>query len=56
MSTIVFRGLRGLAIDLWNLLPAHRTVNQNEKRNKLPSVELLRSAQDQSKSGGKKVI
>ena len=32
--------------DLWNLLPAHRNVNQNQKRDKLPGVELLRSAQD----------
>ncbi len=31
--------------DLWNLLPAHRTVNQNQKREKLPGIELLRSAQ-----------
>jgi protein-L-isoaspartate O-methyltransferase len=32
--------------DLWNLLPAQRSVNQNQKRDKLPGVELLRSAQD----------
>ena len=32
--------------DLWNLLPTHRTVNQNQKREKLPGIELLRSAQD----------
>jgi SAM-dependent methyltransferase len=32
--------------DLWNLLPAHRSVNQNQKREKLPGIELLRSAQD----------
>ncbi len=32
--------------DLWNLLPAHRNVNQNQKRNKLPGVQLLRSAQN----------
>jgi hypothetical protein len=31
--------------DLWNLLPAHRKVNQHQKRDKLPGVELLRSAQ-----------
>jgi SAM-dependent methyltransferase len=36
--------------DLWNLLPAHRNVNQNQKRDKLPGVELLRSAQDQIQS------
>ena len=32
--------------DLWNLLPTHRDVNQKQKREKLPSIELLRSAQD----------
>lgn len=32
--------------DLWNLMPAHRTVNQNQKRALLPSDRLLRSAQD----------
>jgi hypothetical protein len=32
--------------DLWNLLPAHRNVNQSQKREKLPGIELLRSAQD----------
>jgi len=32
--------------DLWNLLPAHRDVNQKQKRDKLPGVELLRSARD----------
>jgi hypothetical protein len=32
--------------DLWNLLPAHRNVNQNQKRDKLPSIWLLQSAQD----------
>lgn len=32
--------------DLWNLLPAHRHVNQSQKRDRLPSVALLRSAQD----------
>jgi hypothetical protein len=31
--------------DLWNLLPAHRSVNQHEKRNRLPSAERLRDAQ-----------
>ena len=31
--------------DLWNLLPAHRSVNQREKRNRLPSAERLRHAQ-----------
>ena len=32
--------------DLWNLLPTHRTVNQHEKRNRLPSDRLLRAAHD----------
>ena len=32
--------------DLWNLMPAHRTVNQKEKRASLPADRLLRSAQD----------
>jgi SAM-dependent methyltransferase len=32
--------------DLWNLLPAHRDVNQNQKRDKLPGAKLLRSARD----------
>lgn len=32
--------------DLWNLLPAHRTVNQHEKKNLLPSDRLLRAAHD----------
>ncbi len=32
--------------DLWNLLPAQRNVNQNQKRDKLPGVELLRSARN----------
>ncbi len=30
--------------DLWNLLPASRTVNQQSKRDRLPSVEALRGA------------
>ena len=32
--------------DLWNLMPAHRTVNQHEKRALLPTDRLLQSAQD----------
>ena len=32
--------------DLWNLMPAHRTVNQREKRDRLPADRLLRAAQD----------
>ena len=32
--------------DLWNLMPAHRRVNQHEKRDRLPSDQLLRSAED----------
>ena len=31
--------------DLWNLLPADRTVNQRKKRNRLPSDRLLRAAE-----------
>jgi hypothetical protein len=32
--------------DLWNLLPAHRSVNQNQKRDRLPGAALLVSAQE----------
>ncbi len=32
--------------DLWNLMPAHRNVNQKEKRAQLPSASLMRSCQD----------
>jgi hypothetical protein len=32
--------------DLWNLLPAHRRVNQHEKRDRLPSGEALRRDAD----------
>ena len=32
--------------DLWNLLPAHRTVNQHQKRERLPTDAVLRSAGD----------
>ena len=32
--------------DLWNLMPAHRTVNQREKRAHLPTDRLLQSARD----------
>ena len=32
--------------DLWNLMPTHRTVNQREKRDRLPTDRLLRAAQD----------
>lgn len=32
--------------DLWNLMPAHRKVNQKQKGARLPSDRLLRSAQD----------
>lgn len=32
--------------DLWNLMPAHREVNQREKRDRLPTDRLLRAAQD----------
>jgi hypothetical protein len=30
--------------DLWNLLPAHRRVNQRDKRDRLPADGLLRAA------------
>lgn len=32
--------------DLWNVMPAHRRVNQQEKRDRLPSDPLLRAAQE----------
>jgi hypothetical protein len=32
--------------DLWNLLPTHRSVNQRQKRDRLPGVGLLHSAKD----------
>jgi SAM-dependent methyltransferase len=32
--------------DLWNLLPAHRRVNQNLKRDRLPSAAALQRARD----------
>lgn len=32
--------------DLWNLMPANRSVNQNEKRAKLPSATLMLAARD----------
>ncbi|GAV36781.1 hypothetical protein ROTAS13_04469 [Roseomonas sp. TAS13] len=32
--------------DLWNLLPAHRQVNQREKRERLPADGRLRAAGD----------
>ena len=32
--------------DLWNLMPAHRTVNQREKGARLPTDRLLQSARD----------
>ena len=30
--------------DLWNLMPAHRRINQRHKRDRLPSDGLLRAA------------
>ena len=30
--------------DLWNLLPAHRAVNQHQKRDRLPSNSTLQAA------------
>ena len=32
--------------DLWNLMPAHRTVNQRQKRDRLPADPLLRTAEE----------
>jgi hypothetical protein len=32
--------------DLWNLMPSQRNVNQRQKRERLPSAERLRRAQD----------
>jgi SAM-dependent methyltransferase len=32
--------------DLWNLLPAHRTINQRDKRDRLPSDGTLRAARE----------
>ncbi len=32
--------------DLWNLLPSSRTVNQHEKRDRLPSASALNSARE----------
>ena len=32
--------------DLWNLLPAHRDINRNHKRDKSPSKEVLARARD----------
>ncbi|MGI4800216.1 MAG: methyltransferase domain-containing protein [Janthinobacterium lividum] len=31
--------------DLWNLMPAHRNINQHKKRDRLPSEALLQTAQ-----------
>ena len=32
--------------DLWNLMPTHRAVNQQQKRDRLPGAALLRNSQD----------
>ena len=32
--------------DLWNLMPAHRKVNQHQKKDRLPGASLLRTVQD----------
>ena len=32
--------------DLWNLMPAHRRVNQHQKQDRLPGASLLRMVQD----------
>lgn len=36
--------------DLWNLLPSHRSVNQREKRERLPSGHIMIAAQDRMMS------
>ena len=33
--------------DLWNLMPAHRHINQHKKRDRLPADTLLRQAEEQ---------
>jgi hypothetical protein len=38
--------------DLWNLLPAHRRVNQHLKRDRLPSVGALQRAREGCWLGG----
>ena len=38
--------------DLWNLGPAHREVKQQKKRDKLPGLELLQSAQQRNEECG----
>jgi hypothetical protein len=43
LSLFTFHRLCG---DLWNLLPAHRSVNQNQKSDRLPSAERLTSAKE----------
>ncbi|HMJ93880.1 MAG TPA: hypothetical protein VK472_07260, partial [Allosphingosinicella sp.] len=32
--------------DLWNLMPARRTINQHQKRDRLPSARMLSQAKD----------
>ncbi len=32
--------------DLWNLMPAHRSINQHKKRDRLPSEAVLQTAQE----------
>lgn len=32
--------------DLWNLMPAHRSVNQHQKKHRLPAEALLQAAQE----------
>ncbi len=32
--------------DMWNLMPSHSAVNRNQKREKLPKVELLQRSED----------
>lgn len=32
--------------DLWNLMPAHRSINQNKKRDRLPAEQVLRASRE----------
>ena len=40
--------------DLWNLMPAHRRVNQHQKKDRLPGASLLRTVQDRVMSWWKR--
>ena len=49
MSTTAFLGSHGLVTISGIFLPAHRSVNQKQKRDRLPGATLLASAQDRIK-------